>query len=115
MREARLGDILYRQGDVGAPFCILIAATLEIVQQTVDGERLITTLRPGMFTGEAGMIAGQPSIVLARVIEEGQILELRPEDLRVLLSRDVRLGEIFLRALFYEGSCLSPDSWAMSF
>jgi thioredoxin reductase (NADPH) len=44
------------------------------------------------------MIAGQRTLVLARVIQGGEVLELRPEDLRTLVARDAGLSEIFLRA-----------------
>ena len=98
VRAASVGEILYRPGDVGVAFYILLSASVEIVQPGIEGDRLITSLGPGMFTGEAGMIAGQPGIVLARVAEAGEVLELRAEDLRSLLARDAGLGEIFLRA-----------------
>ena len=98
VRQADLGEILYRPGEVGRPCFVLLSATLEIVQPTVDGERPVFHLAPGMFTGEAGMIAGQRTVVQARVIEAGEILELVPEELRTLVARDAGLGEIFLRA-----------------
>ncbi|HWO37516.1 MAG TPA: FAD-dependent oxidoreductase [Candidatus Acidoferrum sp.] len=98
VRQAELGEILYRPGDVGASCYILLSATVQIVQPSIDGERLITNHRPGTFTGEAGMIAGQRTVVLARVIQGGEVLEVRPEDLRILVARDARLNEIFLRA-----------------
>jgi thioredoxin reductase (NADPH) len=68
VRQAELGEILYRPGDVGASCYILLSATVQIVQPNIDGERLITNRCPRMFTGEAGMIAGQRTLVLARVI-----------------------------------------------
>src|SRR6201996_5290779 len=86
VRQAHLGEILYRPGEVGRPCFILLSATLEIVQPSVHGERLITHLCPGMFTGEAGSIAGHRTVVQARVIEAGEILELRPEELRTLVG-----------------------------
>jgi len=98
VRQADLGEILYRPGEVGRPCFVLLSATLEIVQPSVDGERPVFHLAPGMFTGEAGMIAGQRTVVQARVIEAGEILELVPEELRTLVARDAGLGEIFLRA-----------------
>jgi thioredoxin reductase (NADPH) len=51
-----------------------------------------------MFTGEAGSIAGQRTVVQARVIQAGEILEVRPEDLRTLVAHDASLSEILLRA-----------------
>jgi thioredoxin reductase (NADPH) len=98
VRQAELGEILYRPGEVGASCYILLSATVQIVQPSIDGERLVTNHCPGTFTGEAGMIAGQRTLVLARVIQGGEVLELRPEDLLILVARDARLGEIFLRA-----------------
>src|SRR6202012_997189 len=55
-------------------------------------------LRPGMFTGEAGTIAGQRTVVQARVIQAGEILEVRSKDLRTLVAHDASLSEILLRA-----------------
>jgi thioredoxin reductase (NADPH) len=98
IRQADLGEILYRPGEVGRPCFILLSAALEIVQPSVHGERPVFNLSPGMFTGEAGSIAGQRTVVQARVTHAGEILELRPEDLRTLVAREAGLGEILLRA-----------------
>src|ERR1700722_7373992 len=98
VRRVEIGEVLYRPGEVGRPWFILLSVSLEIVQPTIDGERLVTILRPGMFTGEAGTIAGQRTVVQARVIQAGEILEVRPENLRTLVSNDAALSEILLRA-----------------
>src|ERR1700722_14766894 len=98
VRRAEVGEVLYRPGEVGVACFVLLSATLEIVQPTIHGERLVFHLCPGMFTGEAGMIAGQRTVVQARVVQAGEILELRPPELRELVSRDAGLSEILLRA-----------------
>jgi thioredoxin reductase (NADPH) len=98
VRQAQVGEVLYRPGEVGVPCFLLLSATLEIVQPSIHGERLVFHLCPGMFTGEAGIIAGQRTVVQARVIQAGEILELRPPELRTLVARDAGLGEILLRA-----------------
>src|SRR5580698_4307346 len=98
VRQAHLGEILYRPGEIGRPCFILLSAVLEIVQPSIHGERPVFNLCPGMFTGEAGMIAGQRTVVQARVIEAGEVLELCPEDLRALVARDAELSELFLPA-----------------
>ena len=98
VRPVELGEILYRPGEVGRPCFILLSASLEIVQPTIQGERLVTILGPGMFTGEAGSIAGQRTVVMARVIQSGEVLEIRPDDLHLLVARDAGLNEILLRA-----------------
>src|SRR5580698_3947741 len=98
VRQAHLGEILYRPGEIGRPCFILLSAVLEIVQPSIHGERLVFNLSPGMFTGEAGMIAGQRTVVQARVMQGGEILELRPEELRTLVARDAGLSKILLQA-----------------
>src|ERR1700729_1772696 len=98
VRQAEVGEVLYRPGEVGVACFVLLSATLEIVQPSIHGERLVFHLCPGMFTGEAGMIAGQRTVVQARVTQAGEILELRPGELRTLVARDAGLGETLLRA-----------------
>ena len=67
VRRAEVGEVLYRPGEVGRPCFVLLSASLEIVQPTIHGERPVFNLIPGMFTGEAGSIAGQRTVVQARV------------------------------------------------
>jgi thioredoxin reductase (NADPH) len=98
VRYAELGEILYRPGEVGVPCFLLLSAGLEIVQPTIHGEQPVFHLCPGMFTGEAGMIAGQRTVVQARVMHAGEVLALRPEQLRVLVAQEAGLSEILLRA-----------------
>jgi thioredoxin reductase (NADPH) len=98
VRQVNLGEILYRPGEMGASLYILLSTSLKITIPSINGEQLVTNLAPGMFTGEAGMIAGQPTIVQARVAQEGEVLEIRPECLRTLAARDGSLSDIFLRA-----------------
>ncbi|WP_353063703.1 FAD-dependent oxidoreductase [Tunturibacter psychrotolerans] len=97
-RRTELGEILYRPGEVGRPCFLVLSGYLEIVQPTVYGERLVAHMCAGMFTGEAGSIAGQRTVVQGRVIEAGEILEIRPDELRALVARDAGLSETLLRA-----------------
>lgn len=92
------GDILFRPGDIGIPFFVLLSGSMEIVQPDVSGERLIITHDPGEFTGELSMISGQRCLVLGRVTESGEFLELSSDGLRALVGRDAELSEIIMRA-----------------
>src|SRR5258708_26724270 len=97
VRQAELGEILYRPGEVGASCYILLSATVQIVQPSIDGERLITNHCPGTFTGEAGIIAGRRTLVLAPALPRGAFLEPRPQDPRALVVRGALLQDYFLR------------------
>lgn len=98
LRRVEKGDVLYQPGDIAVSLYVLLSASVEIVQPDAEGERSVTLLYPGMFTGEAGMIGGQRAVVLARVTQPGEVLEVRPEDLRSLVGRDAQLSELLLRA-----------------
>ena len=73
---------------------------MEVVQPGMDGagERPITTHHAGAFTGEISMISGQRCLVLGRVTEAGEFLEIAPDGLRDIVARDAELSEILMRA-----------------
>ncbi len=98
VRQVTPGEILFRPGDTSVPFFVLLSGAMEIVQPVVNGERPIVKHRPGHFTGEMTMISGQRCLVLGRVTEAGDFLELSGEGLRSLITRDAELSEIFMRA-----------------
>ena len=98
LRKVEGGEILFRPGDSAVPFFVLLSASMEIVQPDMRGDRPITTHNPGSFTGELSMISGQRCLVLGRITEAGEVLELSAEGLRSLIARDAELSEIIMRA-----------------
>ena len=98
VRKVHSGEILFRPGDSGVPFFVLLSGSMEIVQPDLTGERMITTHEPGSFTGELSMISGQRCLVLGRVTEAGEFLEISGEGLHSLVARDSELSEIIMRA-----------------
>lgn len=98
VRQVTPGEILFRPGDTSVPFFVLLSGAMEIVQPDVIGERPIVKHGPRHFTGEMTMISGQRCLVLGRVTEAGDFLELSGEGLRSLITRDAELSEIFMRA-----------------
>jgi thioredoxin reductase (NADPH) len=107
LRRVESGEVLYRSGDLAVPLYILLSATVEIVQPDTEGERAITILYPGMFTGETRIIGGQRAIVLARVVQSGDILTVRSEDIWTLATRNAQLSEILLRAFILRRTMLN--------
>src|SRR5215472_13238795 len=98
VRQVRRGNILFEPGDTAVPFYVLLSGRMEIVQPTLDGERMIALHEQGEFTGEMTMISGQRCLVIGRVTEKGEFLELSPQNFRVLVARDAELSEILMRA-----------------
>src|SRR5580692_13102963 len=92
VRKVERGDILFEPNDTNLPFFVLLSGSLEILQPDLYGvERTIVTHSPGHFTGELTMISGRRCLVLGRVAEAGEFLELSGEALRTLVARDAEL------------------------
>jgi len=97
-RNVERGEILFKPNDTAVPFFVLLSGNLEIVQPGLAGDRVIVQHGPGEFTGEMTMITGQHCLVLGRVTEPGEFLELDGDALRSLVAKDAELSEILLRA-----------------
>jgi thioredoxin reductase (NADPH) len=98
VRHVEPGEILFKPGDSGMSFFILLSGGMEIVQPTVGGERQITTHGPGAFTGEISMLSGQKCMVLGRVTNAGEFIDIPRDGLRAIVGRDVELSDIIMRA-----------------
>ena len=99
LRQVNRGDILFKPNDTDTSFFVLLSGGMEVVQPDFDGgERVVTRHEAGNFTGEMTMISGQRCLVLGRVTEPGEFLELTGDALRALVARDAELSEILMRA-----------------
>jgi thioredoxin reductase (NADPH) len=111
VRQVRMGDVLFQPGDVAVPFFVLLSGRMEIVQPALDGERMIARHEPGEFTGEMTMISGHRCLVIGRVTENGEFLELSGENLRALVAKDAELSEILMRAFILRRLELIRQGW----
>jgi thioredoxin reductase (NADPH) len=98
-RETAQDEVLYREGEVGDNFHVILAGKVA----TVEGlgsprERLIAVHGPKRFLGELNLIVGQASFVSATVREPGAVLEVPLERLRAVVADDSALGDLILRA-----------------
>lgn len=98
IRKFDARQILFQPGDETVPFFVLLSGAMEIIQPSFGEDRAIATHVAGEFTGEITMISGQRCMVLGRVTEPGDFLELPPDAMRALIARDAELSEILMRA-----------------
>jgi thioredoxin reductase (NADPH) len=98
VRRVRHGELLFDQGGEGVSFFVVTKGSVEIVQPRDGREDLITVHDAGQFTGETNMLTGRRSLARARVVEDGEVLELGGDALRAMVQTDPELSELLMRA-----------------
>ena len=74
------GEYLYRAGDAGYDFYVVLSGMVDIVLAADGEERILVTHGPGRFLGELNLLSGMRVFVYARVAEPGEVLALPVED-----------------------------------
>ena len=97
-RAVRDGEILFRQGDEGVHFFVVLSGELDVVRPEGDGERLVVRHQPGNFTGETAMLSGRRALATGRVRGDGEVVDIPPSALRNLVVTDAELSELLMRA-----------------
>jgi thioredoxin reductase (NADPH) len=105
-RRVRRGDVLHREGDGNCDFFVILEGKVAVVEESGAGEEVIGVHGPGRFLGELGLITGQAVFVTAIVREPGEVLVVPQERLREIVTHDLVLGDLILRAMFMRRSIL---------
>jgi thioredoxin reductase (NADPH) len=98
VRATSTGELLVRAGDRAPRFFVVLSGQVEITRPDASGDTLIVTFEAGQFSGEMNLLNGRRSLVQARVVEAGEVIELDREHLLELVQRDPEIGEILMRA-----------------
>ena len=85
-RTVSAGEYLYREGDPGYDFYVVLSGAVEIVVYPDGKERVIARHPPGGFLGELNLLTGQRVFVSARVAEPGEVLAVPREALRRVIA-----------------------------
>ena len=100
-RPFRRGDVLIEQGERVVPFLMIVEGEVQIVRPEGPNETIVTTHRPGQFTGEVNMLSGRRALLRARGAEDGEVVELTREQLLTLVQTDPELSDILMRAFIF--------------
>ncbi|WP_328460235.1 FAD-dependent oxidoreductase [Streptomyces sp. NBC_00448] len=123
-RHVREGEQLFRAGERGDEFFVVLSGTVAVVEGRDDQEHVVQLHGPRSFLGELGVLEGQTAFVSAVVNRPGEVLAVGSAALRDLLSREPALGDVILRAYLLRrrmlagagtgfriiGSAFSPDT-----
>ena len=97
----RAGDYLYRAGDTGYDFYVVLSGSIEIVLEVDGDEQVIVTHGPGKFLGELNLLTGLRVFVSARVAEDGEVLAIPVEELRRIIATEPQLSDKILATFMW--------------
>lgn len=109
-RQVARGELIFDQGVTRNSLFAVVSGKLEVLSLSRGGERRITTLEPGQFTGEVDMLSGRPSLVRARALVDSELIEIDRATLQRIVQTDAELSEILLGAFLRRRALLIANS-----
>jgi len=97
-RKVQAGEVLFRQGDQGIHWFVVLEGELDVVRPEGSGEALLVRHQQGEFSGETAMLSGRQALSTGRVRTAGEVLDVAPAGLRQLVVNDAELSELLMRA-----------------
>jgi thioredoxin reductase (NADPH) len=98
VRQVQPGEVLWSEGDRGFGFFVVLQGEMEILDFTGDEPRQVTVHEAGEFSGDVDMLTGRSSLVTARMLTPGQVLEVDSDGLRRVIGELPEISELLLRA-----------------
>ena len=98
-RSVAAGEVLYRPGDTGYDFFVIVTGAVAVVGYLGRSEGPVIRVHgERRFLGALDILSSKPVSRTAVVIRAGEVLQLTTDQLQTVLSTDVELRELVLRA-----------------
>jgi thioredoxin reductase (NADPH) len=104
------GEYLYRAGDSGYDFYVVLSGLIEIILDVDGEERVIVTHGPGRFLGELNLLTGLRVFVSARVAEDAELLVVPVEEFRRVVATQPQLSDKILASFMARRNDLMADA-----
>ena len=96
IRPTVAGQVLYREGDRGHDFFVIMSGRVRIVDHQAGVEREIASSGQGEFVGDVALLTGEREFTTAVVAEPGSVLAVPLDRLQALIARDQAIGRFIL-------------------
>lgn len=97
--QVAAGTTIIRTGDAPVNCYIVVTGAIDVIDRSSSAERLVTTHKPGGFTGDIGLLAGWPALADARAGMDSEVVGLDATQLRHLLLVHPLIGEKWISAM----------------
>src|SRR6516165_1998408 len=85
-REVSKDEVLLEPGTRDPHCYVVVRGSLDALRPSREGDTLLTTARPGQFTGEANILSGRRAFARIIAREDGEVIELDREHMLRLLQ-----------------------------
>ena len=100
VRPTMAGDVLFREGDRGYDFIVILAGQVTVLDHQAGVERELATGGPGEFVAELNVLTGERLFTTAVVTQAGAVLVVPVTRLHAVIGQDQGLGQWIIRTLF---------------
>src|SRR5215468_9043213 len=100
VRRVAAGEVLFREGDRGYDFIVILAGRVAVVDHQAGTERTLTTGTPREFIAELSLLTGERLFTTAVVTEPGAVLAVPVTRLQAVIAQDQGLGQWIIRTMF---------------
>ena len=100
VRPTVAGEVLFREGDHGYDFVVILAGQVAVLDHQAGVERELATGGPGEFVAELNLLTGERLFTTAVVTQAGAVLVVPVARLQAAIGRDQGLGQWIIRTLF---------------
>jgi CRP-like cAMP-binding protein len=106
-RPVRRGEALFREGDDGYDFFVVLAGTVAVVENHGRaGQRLVSVHGPRRFLGELDIFTPGVVSLTAVLLTDGEVLWLQEDQLYAAKAADSSFSDLVLRAFLVRRSIL---------
>ena len=89
---------LFVYGDRRCDFFVVLSGCIEIYEHQRGDTAIVTTHYPGEFTGEVDLFNDRKILVSGRMGEDGEVIRVKREQFKRLLTAEPDIGETVMRA-----------------
>ena len=100
VRPTVAGQVLFREGDRGYDFIVILAGRVAVVDHQAGSERELASGGPGEFVAELNLLTEERLFTTAVVTDPGAVLVVPVAGLLKVIGQDQDLGQWIIRTLF---------------
>lgn len=108
VRAHPAGAILVQEGDREIDCCVVVSGQLNLYAMINGERRRLGWLEPGQFVGDASLLTGRTTMIVAQMEIGGEVLHIPRASFQRLLARESALSDAFVQAI------MARQSWIRS-